>query len=64
MTRIVRIDVLPDVAGHWSVTRDRVVDGEFKDRDKALEYAEASADRARRAGQAVRVEIHEALEGF
>ncbi len=63
MTRIVRIDVLPDVAGHWSVTRDRVVDGEFNDRDRAVASAETCVARAQRAGVPVRLEVHAPIEG-
>lgn len=61
MTRPVRIDVLPDAAGHWSVTRDRVVDAEFDDCDRAIAYADACAQRSRRAGLQVRMEVHPPL---
>lgn len=57
---MVRIDVLPDAAGHWSVTRDRVVDAEFDERECATRYAEACAERVRRAGQDVSLTVHEA----
>lgn len=63
MTRIIRIDVLPDIAGHWSVTRDRVVDGEFNDRDRAVAYAETCVARAQRAGVPVQLEVHAPIEG-
>ena len=59
---MIRIDVLPDTAGHWSVTRDRVVDAEFDDSDSAVHYAASCAERARRKGQAVRVEVFPPLE--
>lgn len=58
---VVRIDVLPDVAGHWSVTRDRIVDAEFNDRQRAIDYADHRAHIARAAGLDVQMEIHEPL---
>lgn len=43
------IDVLPAEDGSWAVTRDRVVDGYFGDRDGAIEYALACAQRVGQA---------------
>lgn len=62
MSKLVRIDVLPDADGGWSVTRDRIVDAHFDHRDRAIDYAWLCQDRAERAGQEVRVEVHESLE--
>ena len=62
MSRIMRIDVLPDAAGHWSVTHDRVVDAEFDNRDSALRYAGTCVERARRNGREVRLEVYQPIE--
>jgi hypothetical protein len=62
MSQLVRIDVLPDIAGHWSVTRDRVLDAEFTERDRAIEYARSCEERARRAGLQVDLKVHAPLE--
>jgi hypothetical protein len=64
MNQLVRLDVLPDVAGHWSVTRDRVLDAEFTGRDRAIDYARGCATRARRAGLLVDLKVHEPLEAM
>lgn len=61
-TELVRLDVLPDIAGHWSVTRDRVLDAEFTERDRAIDYARSCEERARRAGLEVRLHVHSQLE--
>ena len=58
----VRIDVLPDIAGHWSVTRDRVLDAEFTERDRAIDYARSCEARGRRAGLEVQLQVHEPLD--
>lgn len=55
---ITHIAIHPDVAGHWSVTRDRVVDAEFSDLERATEYANACAHRVRKAGLQVRLTVH------
>lgn len=48
-----RIEVQPDIGDGWAVTRDRIVEGCFSDREAANDYASNCARRARRAGMAV-----------
>lgn len=55
----IRIEVRPDIRGGWSVTRDRIIDGCFRDLDAANDYASACARRARRAGLSVQLDVVE-----
>ena len=52
-----RIEVTPDIEGGWAVTRDCIIDGYFVDLGAANEYASACAQRARRAGLAVTLQV-------
>lgn len=62
MSRTVRIDVLPDAEGGYTVSRDRVVDGHFDDATAAVEYAEQCVSRAKRAGQDVQLTVRLPVE--
>lgn len=52
-----RIEVSPDIEGGWAVTRDCIIDGYFVDVGAANDYASACAQRARRAGIAVSLQV-------
>lgn len=56
-TTTIHIEVQADAEGGWSVARDRIVDGHFADLVAANDYANACAQRARRAGIAVELRI-------
>ncbi|MGH8033473.1 MAG: DUF2188 domain-containing protein [Luteimonas sp.] len=49
--RRIRFEVLPDVDGGWSVTRDSVVSGTFELKPPAIEYAVDAANRAWQQGK-------------
>ncbi|WP_298577105.1 hypothetical protein [uncultured Luteimonas sp.] len=53
----IRIEVKPDIEGGWAVTRDCIIDGYFVDVGAANDYASACAQRARRAGIAVSLQV-------
>lgn len=52
-----RIEVRPDIRDGWTVTRDRIVEGCFSDREAANDYASTCARRARRAGLVVELQV-------
>lgn len=52
-----RIEVKPDIEGGWAVTRDCIIDGYFVELDAANDYASACAQRARRAGLTVTLQV-------
>jgi len=52
-----RIEVKPDIEGGWAVTRDCIIDGYFVEVGAANDYASACAQRARRAGIMVSLQV-------
>ncbi len=49
--RRIRLEVLPDKEGGWSVTRDRVVTAGFTRKAPAVAYAAEIGRRLKRAGE-------------
>lgn len=55
--RRIRLEVLPDAEGGWSVTRDRIVTGTFPTKHKAVLYAAATGRKLKKSGQLAELAI-------